>query len=429
MRLDWDMKAIQKKMVMSATYRQSSGVSPELLERDRFNRMLARGPRVRLDAEMVRDQMLAASGLLSKKMYGAPVMPLQPDGVWQVVYSNDRWETSSGVDRYRRALYTMWRRTSPPPAAMVFDAPTGEVCTLRRIRTNTPLQALVTLNDPLALEAAQHLAQRVLRETGRSFAERIRYAFRLCLMRPPEEAEVSRLRNLYNKAKRNLKRDRQAGRELLHVDRIIYRSDREETLIATSKQKPGLWRYRLKQPPEGWRGLDFEDDSWKQAPAIFGHIPKRKKKEKKEKEEDDEDDEKYKLEITTRWDTERIWLRRTFEVPESGMEDLRVEVNFRGGFDLYLNGILAAQSGEDDSGEKEIELYPPARKAVRAGRNVLAVLARRDREGAGRQYIDVGLTAARPPAFETRRSGDAERAAWVVLSHVLLNLDELLTKR
>ncbi|MCP5116022.1 MAG: DUF1553 domain-containing protein, partial [bacterium] len=165
MRLDWDMKGILKKIVMSATYRQASDVGPELLERDRFNRLLARGPRVRLDAEMVRDQMLAASGLLSKKMYGPPVMPLQPDGVWQVVYNRDRWETSSGEDRYRRAVYTLWRRTSPYPAAMTFDAPSAELCTMRRIRTNTPLQALVTLNDPLSIEAARHLADRVLRES------------------------------------------------------------------------------------------------------------------------------------------------------------------------------------------------------------------------------------------------------------------------
>ena len=160
MRVNWDVKDILKTIVTSATYRQSSDITPELLEVDPENSLLARGARFRMSAEMVRDQALFASGLLSRKIGGEPVMPWQPEGIWQVVYSSKQWKTSPGADRYRRALYTLWRRTSPYPSMTTFDAPSGETCTVRRIRTNTPLQALVTLNDPTLMEAAQHLAAR-----------------------------------------------------------------------------------------------------------------------------------------------------------------------------------------------------------------------------------------------------------------------------
>jgi len=148
---------------MSATYRQDSKVSDELLEKDQANRLLARGPRFRLSAEQVRDQALAVSDLLSDKMYGKGVMPPQPEGVWQVVYSGAKWKTSEGEDRYRRALYTYWRRTSPYPSLISFDAPSREFCFPRRIRTNTPLQSLVTLNDPVYIETAIALAQKILK--------------------------------------------------------------------------------------------------------------------------------------------------------------------------------------------------------------------------------------------------------------------------
>ena len=132
---------MHRLIVTSATYRQSPRVSPELFERDPQNRLLARGPRVRLEAEMVRDQALAVSGLLSPKFGGPSVMPPMPDGIWNSPYSGDRWSTSAGEDRYRRGLYTFWKRTNPYPSFMSFDAPSREVCTVRRPRTNTPLQA------------------------------------------------------------------------------------------------------------------------------------------------------------------------------------------------------------------------------------------------------------------------------------------------
>jgi hypothetical protein len=154
----WSVKKLLRQMVLSATYRQQSEVSPALLDKDPGNRLLARGPRVRLSAESVRDQALAVSGLLSPKMYGPSVMPPQPEGIWQSPYSGENWNTAQGEDRYRRALYTYWKRTAPYPSMVTFDSPSREFCQVRRIRTNTPLQALVTLNDVVYLEASRNMA-------------------------------------------------------------------------------------------------------------------------------------------------------------------------------------------------------------------------------------------------------------------------------
>ena len=149
------MKRLVKLIVTSATYRQSSRVTPELLEKDPNNRLISRGPRQRLEAELVRDQALALSGLLSHKMFGPSVFPPQPDGLWQAAFNGERtYPTSTGEDRYRRGIYIFWRRTVPYPSMAAFDAPSREVCTLRRIPTSTPLQAFVTLNDPVYVECA-----------------------------------------------------------------------------------------------------------------------------------------------------------------------------------------------------------------------------------------------------------------------------------
>ena len=200
-RLKWDMKAFVKLLVMSAAYRQSSRVTPELQHLDPDNRLLARGPRFRLSAEMIRDQALAASGLLSARMYGPPVKPPQPTmGLSAAFGSGTDWQTSGGEDKYRRALYTMWRRSNPYPSMATFDAPNREVCTVRRGRTNTPLQALVTLNDPVYIEAAQAFARRVVTQGGSNLPDRMRFAFRLCLSRPPHENELARLVELYEQA-------------------------------------------------------------------------------------------------------------------------------------------------------------------------------------------------------------------------------------
>ena len=199
-RLGWDTKALIKLIVTSAVYRQSSHVSDDLAKSDPFNRLLARGPRVRLAAEAVRDQALFAGGLLSPKMYGPPVQPPRPSfGLSAAFGGSTDWQPSPGEDKYRRGVYTKVRRNSPYPSMTTFDAPERTYCNIRRLRTNTPLQALVTLNDPVYVEAAQALGRRVLKEGGDTDAAKIAYAFRLVLTRPPTEVEVKRLSDLFDK--------------------------------------------------------------------------------------------------------------------------------------------------------------------------------------------------------------------------------------
>jgi hypothetical protein len=214
-RLNWDMKAFVKLLVTSAAYRQSSKVTKELTERDPENRLLARGPRLRLTAEMVRDQALSAGGLLSPKMYGPSVKPPQPTlGLSAAFGGSIDWKPSEGEDRYRRGLYTEWRRSNPYPAMSTFDAPNRDICVVRRARTNTPLQALVTLNDVVYVEAAQSLARRLVKEGGASPADRAAYAFRLCLVRPPQPEEVARLVKLFEEAKAAYAKDPAKAKEM-----------------------------------------------------------------------------------------------------------------------------------------------------------------------------------------------------------------------
>jgi hypothetical protein len=195
----WRQKAILRTIVLSATYRQASAVSAALAERDPYNRLLARGPRVRMEAEMVRDTTLAVSGLLSSKMHGPSVFPLQPPGIWNMPYNSEKWTTSEGEDRYRRSLYTFWRRTSPYPSFMTFDASSREFCQVRRVRTNTPLQALTLLNDPASFEAARALAGRLLAEAPSAAPrDRAAYGVRLVLSRTASEQELARLVALYD---------------------------------------------------------------------------------------------------------------------------------------------------------------------------------------------------------------------------------------
>jgi hypothetical protein len=192
----WSQKALLRTIVLSAAYRQSSAVPTALAERDPYNRLFARGPRVRLEAEMIRDVTLAVSGLLSEKISGPSVFPLQPDGIWNMPYNSDKWTVSQGEDRFRRSLYTFWRRTSPYPSFMTFDATSREFCTVRRVRTNTPLQALTLLNDPASFEAARALAGRMV-AGGTTPAARASTGVKLVLTRPSQPQEVERLVALY----------------------------------------------------------------------------------------------------------------------------------------------------------------------------------------------------------------------------------------
>jgi hypothetical protein len=214
-RLKWDTKALLRLIVTSATYRQAAKVTPELVAEDPHNRLLARGPRFRLEAEMVRDQALQISGLLSRKMHGPSVYPPQPPGLWQAAFNGQRtWATSTGEDKHRRGLYTFWRRTIPYPSMTTFDAPSREVCVVRRIRTNTPLQAFVTLNDPVYVEAAQALARRIVKEGGASIEERARYGLRLALARPPLDEQVKKIIELYESEHEHYRKDANAARAM-----------------------------------------------------------------------------------------------------------------------------------------------------------------------------------------------------------------------
>jgi hypothetical protein len=220
----WNIKAMLRLMVTSATYRQSSVVTPALFARDPENRLLARGPRLRLQAEFIRDQALAISGALDGRIGGKSVSPYQPPGLWEELASRQdgaKWTAqtyvqSKGRDLYRRTMYTFWKRTSPPPTLVTFDAPDRETCTVRRSRTNTPLQALVLMNDPTYVEASRQLAQRLMIEAG-SPEERIVLAFRLATARQPSAGEMKVLRRLFDDQWAVFRKDGQAAIKLLAV--------------------------------------------------------------------------------------------------------------------------------------------------------------------------------------------------------------------
>ncbi len=213
-RLGWSHKALLKTIVMSATYRQASAIRPELIEIDPQNVWLARQNRFRLEAEIVRDVSLAASGLLSTTIGGPSVRPPQPEGISDLTYAGAaKWEVSSGDDRYRRGMYTFFRRTSPYPMLLTFDAPDANVCDALRERSNTPLQALTLLNDEVFVECAQALARRIFAETGCDCVEmRLALAFRLCLAREPTEQELSILQQLHDRLLEECEADPEAAR-------------------------------------------------------------------------------------------------------------------------------------------------------------------------------------------------------------------------
>ena len=211
----WDVKQLLKTMVMSSTYRQSAKVQGGLAKRDPQNVRLGRGPRFRLEAEMVRDQALALSGLRSMKMHGPSVYPPQPPNLWQAAFNGQRdWATSRGEDRYRRGFYTFLRRTVPYPSMATFDAPSREICTVRRIRTNTPLQSFVTLNDEVYIEFAQALAHRIFAEGGDSTEDRLKFALRLALAKPVEVNRLAALVSLFDGELAHFRNEPGAAKEL-----------------------------------------------------------------------------------------------------------------------------------------------------------------------------------------------------------------------
>ena len=216
---DWNIKRMIKQIVMSSTYRQSSAADPELYRRDPDNRLLARGPRFRLQGEFIRDNALTISGLLVNKIGGPGVKPYQPPGLWAEVGlgGNPKFVQDHGDKLYRRSLYTYWKRSAPPPSMQIFDAPTREKCTIRRARTNTPLQALTTLNDVQFVEASRHFAQRLMRDGGQTDDDRIDHAFRLATARRPASQERAVLTEIRAAALQHYQADAEAAKALLSV--------------------------------------------------------------------------------------------------------------------------------------------------------------------------------------------------------------------
>jgi hypothetical protein len=221
----WDVKRLLREMLTSATYQQTSAASPDSRNRDPENRFLSRGPRFRLQAEFIRDQALYAGGLLDRRIGGKSVSPYQPAGLWEELMSrsdNDKWTAqkysqSHGVDLYRRTMYTFWKRTCPPASLATFDAPDREVCTVKRSRTNTPLQALVTMNDPTYVEASRKFAERVMTRGGNSLEEKIGFLFRTVNSRPPTAAEFAVIARLYAGQVQHFQANPEAAAQLLKV--------------------------------------------------------------------------------------------------------------------------------------------------------------------------------------------------------------------
>jgi hypothetical protein len=213
----WSVKRLVKEIAMSATYRQDSKVSAELLEKDPNNKWYARGSRVRLSAEQVRDQALSISGLLNTELKGPSVFPYQPKGIWLSPWNGADWVVSQGDQKYRRALYTYWKRTAPYPAMMTFDGAAREVCTSRRIRTNTPLQALVTLNDESYIEMARHFAYRMQKEGGKSVPEQIAKGYEMATGKPAPEKTVNVMMKLFNESLSHFQKDKEKTCEMVGI--------------------------------------------------------------------------------------------------------------------------------------------------------------------------------------------------------------------
>jgi hypothetical protein len=229
----WDLKHMMKLMVMSRTYRQSTVATPEHLARDKENRLLSRGPRFRLDAEVVRDNALFLGGLLGDKIGGPSVRPYQPDGLWKAVgYSGSntvKFQQDHGDSLYRRSMYIFWKRTAPPPTMQIFDAPSREYCVVRRERTNTPAAALVLMNDIQFVEAARRFAERTIRDGGEATEARITWAFRAATSRTPDSDEMHVLTNIFMAANKRYDDDKEAAAKLISLGE----SPRDESISAS----------------------------------------------------------------------------------------------------------------------------------------------------------------------------------------------------
>lgn len=236
----WNVKTLLKELVMSATYRQDSKLTEELKEKDLANKFYARGPRVRLSAEQLRDQHLCVSGAMSSKMYGPGVMPWQPEGIWLSPYNGARWENSKGEDQYRRAVYTYWKRTSAYPSMISFDGVQRVLCTARRIRTNTPLQALVTLNDSAYLDMARLFAYRIKKEAGADVEKQIEKGYELMTYKTLPKEKLKVFIDLYNEAMAEFKTNAGKTRKLIGVDSTDYNNPSTAALVVVTNAMMNL---------------------------------------------------------------------------------------------------------------------------------------------------------------------------------------------
>jgi hypothetical protein len=230
---DWDTKRAIKQIVLSATYRQAAKTTPARLARDSENRLLARGPRQRLDAELIRDNALAIGGILNPALGGKSIKPSQPEGTWEInEMSGYKYDKSTGSDLYRRGLYVYWRRSTVYPSFVTLDAPTREFCVAQRAKTSTPLQSLVLMNDPVFVEAARALAQRVLKEGGADVASRLAFAWRLALARSPSKKESTVLNRTLQHQLATYRGDKEAAKKLVRVGDLPKPKDIDESELA-----------------------------------------------------------------------------------------------------------------------------------------------------------------------------------------------------
>jgi len=216
--MKWSQKALLRQILLSKVYRQSAKAAPALVERDPANRLLARGPRFRLTSEQLRDQALSIAGLLSEKMFGPPVMPYQPPGIWLTPYEGRDWVTATNTEGHRRAIYTFIRRSTTYPSFVTFDSPSREYCTVRRVRSNTPLQSLDLLNSPVYFEAAQGLAKRMKAEAGPELDSELKRGLFLATLRPPREEQLATFRKLYERVGGNLDL---VANAILNLDEVL----------------------------------------------------------------------------------------------------------------------------------------------------------------------------------------------------------------
>jgi hypothetical protein len=279
------------------------------------------------------------------------------------------------------------------------------------------LQALVTLNDPTLMEAAQRLALGVEAETPEQKARRM---FQAALVRPPSDAEVERLLALHAESRQELLDDQHSALELLHYDRVLYTEDRTETLVANVGAGGAEWRYTAEDPGDDWANPRFKDKKWEEGRGAFGRMFRK---------DNDKEDPNEELQIATDWQSDNLWLRTEFDVDEKDLDGFQIYVRAFAHFKAYLNGVPAADSVQETGSYADYDVHPAAAATVRPGKNVLAVHVFRSRSADSGQHFDASLTALRPPELEADKGDEADRAAWVVVANVILNLDETLTKR